>query len=43
MHAVEEFAPPPYLFGPEREYALTEGDGRVQVRRYRTHDFAGYE
>jgi aminoglycoside 3-N-acetyltransferase len=43
MHAIEELAPPPYLFGPEREYIITDGEGRVFRKRYRTHDFSGYE
>ncbi len=43
MHAIEEYVNPPYLFGPEREYEITDGDGRVFRKTYRTHGFAGYE
>ncbi len=43
MHAVEEVVCPPYLFGPEREYVITDHDGRVFQRRYVTHGFSGYQ
>jgi aminoglycoside 3-N-acetyltransferase len=43
MHAIEEYVCPPYLFGPEREYIITDQDGRVLRKTYRTHGFAGYE
>jgi aminoglycoside 3-N-acetyltransferase len=42
MHAVEEYVCPPYLFGPEREYVITDRDGKVFHKRYRTHGFDGY-
>ncbi len=43
MHAIEEYVGPPYLFGPEQEYVLTDRYGNVRHKRYRTHGFAGYE
>jgi aminoglycoside 3-N-acetyltransferase len=40
MHAVEELIAPPYLYGPEREYTITDHDGRVFQRTYTTHGFS---
>ena len=42
MHAIEEVVCPPYLFGPERDYLLTDRDGRVVLKTYVTHGFTGY-
>ncbi len=42
MHAVEEYALPPYLFGPEREYTLTDATGHTFQKTYTRHGFAGY-
>lgn len=42
MHAIEEYVCPPYLFGPEREYTITDRDGRVFQKTYIRHGFAGY-
>lgn len=43
MHAIEEYVRPPYLFGPEREYHLTDRDGSVFRKTYTRHGFAGYQ
>ncbi len=43
MHAVEEYVCPPYLFGPEGEYILTDRDGRVFHKTYVRHGFGSYE
>lgn len=42
MHAVEEHVGPPYLFGPEREYEITDAEGRTVRKTYVTHGFRGY-
>jgi len=42
MHAIEEHVEPPYLYGPEREYTLTDESGKVFQKTYLTHGFAGY-
>ena len=42
MHAIEELVEPPYLYGPEREYTLTDDSGKVHQKTYTTHGFAGY-
>ena len=42
MHAVEEYARPPYLFGPEREYTLTDATGHTFQKTYTRHGFTGY-
>ena len=42
MHAVEEYTWPPYLFGPAREYTLTNQDGNVFRKTYIRHGFKGY-
>ena len=42
MHAVEELVEPPYLYGKELEYTLTDEFGRVFTKTYVTHGFAGY-
>jgi aminoglycoside N3'-acetyltransferase len=41
MHAVEEHAPPPYLFGPPRLYTITDENGQTFQRVYTPHGFAG--
>lgn len=42
MHAIEELVEPPYLFGPERVYDITDDHGARYRRTYRTHGFAGW-
>src|SRR5579872_617117 len=42
MHAVEEHVAPPYLFGPERLYTITDGVGRTYQESYVTHGFAAH-
>lgn len=42
MHALEERAPPPYLFGEPRVYTITPPDGRTFCREYLTHGFDGW-
>ena len=41
MHAIEEMAPPPYLFGSPVDYTITDGDGRVFAKTYTPHGFDG--
>ena len=43
MHAIEEYVRPPYLFGEEAEYTITDRNGRTFVKRYVMHGFAGVE
>lgn len=43
MHALEELVEPPYLFGPEVQYTLTDDRGETYGKTYRTHGFAGWE
>lgn len=43
MHAVEEYANPPYLFGPPIRYTITDADGKTFEKEYTPHGFAGYE
>ena len=40
MHAVEEHAPPPYLFDSPRPYTITDRDGSTFVKTYTPHDFS---
>ena len=42
MHALEEFTEPPYLFGGDCSYAITDATGRTYRKTYRTHGFAGW-
>ena len=42
MHAIEELAPPEYLFGPLRTYQLTDSAGKTSSVVYRPHGFAGW-
>jgi aminoglycoside 3-N-acetyltransferase len=41
MHAIEEYVCPPYLFGPDREYTITDQDGHTFQKTHRTHGFSG--
>ena len=43
MHAVEEIAEAPYLFGGEREFVITDSAGRTFRRTHRIHGFHGWE
>lgn len=43
MHAVEELAEPPYLFGPPLSYQLILADGSLRRKTYRPHNFAGWQ
>jgi aminoglycoside 3-N-acetyltransferase len=40
LHAIEEYARPPYLFGPRLRYCLTDAGGRTFEKDYITHNFA---
>ncbi len=42
MHCIEEFVVPPYLFGEERLYQITDLEGNTFQKTYRTHGFAGW-
>jgi aminoglycoside 3-N-acetyltransferase len=42
MHAIEELAPPPYLFGDPIEYTLVREDGSRVEKTYRPHGFGGW-
>lgn len=42
MHAIEEFAKPPYLFGEERLYQITDLEGHTFRKTYHTHGFDGW-
>ncbi len=41
MHAIEELAPPDYLFAGSYEYELTDFDGTVYCMNCRAHGFEG--
>ena len=41
MHAIEELVEPPYLYGKELGYTLTDEFGRVFQKTYVTHGFTG--
>jgi aminoglycoside 3-N-acetyltransferase len=45
MHALEEYAAPPYLFGLSYVFTITDPDGNTYQKEYRTHGFAyhGYK
>lgn len=43
MNAIEELVEPPYLYGPECEYTLTDASGKSFQKTYVTHGFRGYE
>jgi len=42
MHALEEFAEPPYLFGGDCCYTITDATGKTYQKSYRTHGFDGW-
>lgn len=42
MHAVEELVEPPYLFGKESVYFITDNEGKQYRKKYRNHNFIGY-
>src|SRR5690242_6926261 len=42
MHAIEEYARPPYLFGAPRVYTIVDGMGRQLTKEYIPHDFHGF-
>lgn len=42
FHAIEEMIEPSYLFGEEIDYTLIDDAGRRTVKRYLTHNFAGF-
>ncbi len=39
MHAIEEYAQPPYLFAPPMIYTITDAQGRTFDKEYIPHDF----
>lgn len=43
MHAIEELIEPPYLYGAEVEYRITDRSGSQSQVVYRTHGFEGFE
>jgi aminoglycoside 3-N-acetyltransferase len=43
MHAIEELAAPPYLYGPLLLYHLILTDGRRVVKEYRSQGFYGWK
>ena len=42
MHTLEEYENPPYLFGRDCVYTITDWDGRRYEAKYRTHGFSGW-
>jgi aminoglycoside 3-N-acetyltransferase len=40
MHAIEELADPPYLYGPSCVFTITDARGGFRQKEYRTHGFA---
>jgi aminoglycoside 3-N-acetyltransferase len=42
MHAIEEYIPPPYLFGEPLTYTLTDDAGITFEKTYTPHHFAGF-
>ena len=42
MHALEEYVKPPYLYGRNCVFTITDASGKTYEKEYRTHDFAGY-
>lgn len=42
MHAVEEFVCPPYLFGGQQEYTITDADDNTFRKTYTRHGFKGF-
>ena len=43
MHGVEELVKPPYLFGDESYYTLTDAEGKQFRKKYMNHNFKGYK
>ncbi|MFC1719232.1 AAC(3) family N-acetyltransferase [Candidatus Poribacteria bacterium] len=43
MHALEEYEKPPYLFGGECIYTITDWNGKTYNEKYRRHGFAGWK
>ncbi len=41
MHAIEEHARPPYLFGAPQTYTITDAEGRTFDKEYIPHNFRG--
>jgi len=41
MHAIEEYARPPYLFGDPLVYTITDASGKTFQKEYIQHNFAG--
>jgi aminoglycoside 3-N-acetyltransferase len=42
MHALEEYENPPYLFGEDCVYIITDGDGKTYEKKYKHHGFSGW-
>lgn len=42
MHALEEYVPPPYLFGEDCAYTITDWSGKTYTKTYRKHGFQGW-
>jgi aminoglycoside 3-N-acetyltransferase len=42
MHAIEEYARPPYLFGDPLIYTITDANGHIFQKQYVHHGFKGY-
>jgi len=42
MHALEEYKNPPYLFGEDCIYTITDWDRKTYKKKYRRHGFSGY-
>ena len=42
IHALEESANPPYLYGPSSAFTITDPQGNTFQKEYRTHGFTGY-
>ena len=43
MHALEEYKNPPYLFGEDCVYTITDRDGKTYKKKYRRHGFSGWK
>ena len=42
MHALEEYENPPYLFGEDCVYMITDWDGKTYEKKYKHHGFSGW-
>jgi len=42
MHALEEYENPPYLFGEDCVYTITDWNGKTYEKKYKHHGFSGY-